>query len=120
MSRAQAVVNGKTIDVDIIEDEQKERPLIANPRVQDTAIFISGMGLAVYKGVKELLGYIPNPTGARLKRALPWVAISGLSFFLAPSFGRKGKAVARVAGAGCAAKAIYEYLKKETTVKETK
>jgi hypothetical protein len=119
MKRTKARINGEMVDVEIMEPEYEEidssddedKPFILNPRVQETALFVSGVGLGLYKGVKNMLGYIPNPTGERLQRALPWALLSGLSFFLAPSLG-KAKNVARVAGAGCAVKAVYEYIKK--------
>jgi hypothetical protein len=125
--RTKAKVDGKYVDVEVMNqdseydseydsDREENRPPILNPRVQDTALFVSGVGLGLYKGAKELLGYIPNPTGERLRRALPWALLSGLSFFLAPSLG-KGKTPVRIAGGSFAVKGIYEYFKK---VKEEK
>ena len=113
-------VNGRIVEAEILSDDEykdsikKETPLIANPRIQQTALFISGVGLGLYKGIKSLLGYVPNPTGDRVKRALPWALLSGMAFFIAPSLG-KGKTVARVAGGGLAIKAGYEFIKKPKT-----
>jgi hypothetical protein len=116
MKKTKAKINGRIVDVEIMDSEYEEdigedKPFILNPRVQETALFVSGVGLGLYKGVKNMLGFIPNPTGERLQRALPWALLSGLSFFLAPSLG-KAKNIARVAGAGCAVKAVYEYVKR--------
>jgi hypothetical protein len=120
MKRTKAKINGEIVDIEVMDEyeENKDRPFILNPRVQETALFVSGVGLGLYKGVKNMLGFIPNPTGERLQRALPWAFLSGLSFFLAPSLG-KAKNVARVAGAGCAVKAAYEYLKKVSETQPT-
>lgn len=110
MPKARAKIDDRWVDVEIMEDNP---PFIADPRVQETAIFLTGIGLGIYKGVKSMANYMPNPVvGQKIKKALPWMAGSVLAFVLAPALGA-AKVPAQIAGGISAGKALYEVLRKQ-------
>ena len=103
-----AKVNGKRVRVERMSPD--DIPFIANPRVQDTVAFMTGVGMGLYKGARNLAGYLPNTTGMKIKRAMPWGLGSVLTFFLAPACG-KARNVVRAGGVLLAGKAVYEVVK---------
>jgi hypothetical protein len=109
-------INGKFVDAEMISPEEAQN-FFNNPRVQDTAMFVAGMGLGLYKGAKGLVGILPNPTKTRLSRAMPYAAASILSFVLAPALG-KAKIFVRVGGALLAVKSGYELMRRLPSEKE--
>lgn len=115
--KAKAKINGKYVDIEVISPEEWEemshkerdsiRSFLSNPDVQKTVLFFAGTGMGIYRGVRGVLGNIPNPMGKRLKKALPWATASILGLVLAPSLG-KTKNVIRVLAGAAGVKAAYE------------
>lgn len=114
--KAYIKINGKTVKGEWIEPEKV--PFLANPRVQDTAMFMAGVGLAAYKGVRNLAGVALNPSLAeKVRKALPWAALAGMTFFVSPALG-KGKTIARIGGIVLGLKAANEFFAPATQEQE--
>lgn len=116
---AKVKINGKWVNAEFYDpDEEDQRaskknpPFIADPRVQETVLFLAGMGVGIYKGIKTIAGYLPNPSlGYKIKKALPWAGLSAMTFVVAPACGG-AKNVVRVGAGAAAAKALFELFRK--------
>jgi len=109
-------INGKTVEGEWIPPN--EVPFLSNPQVQNTAMFMAGVGLAAYKGIRNLAGVALNPSLAeKVRKALPWAALAGITFFISPAFG-KGKNAARIGSVVLGLKAANEFFRPVTQKQE--
>jgi len=109
MARMYARIDGRRVPVEVYEPED-ERGFASNPGTREAILAGIGVGMGVYNIAKGVVGYIPNPEGGRLKRSLPWAAVAGIGWFVAPKLGRL-KVPVRVVSAGVGIKALFEYFK---------
>jgi len=111
-------INGKTVQGEWLEPE--EQPFIANPRVQNTAMFMAGLGLQGMRFAKALAGATMNPPNAdRVQRSLPWAALTALGLFIAPTTGI-AKPVVQIVSALFGLKAVNELVRKPDVVTQQK